>query len=346
MAQRSASKLDRIRSLSLGAALVIGFGATIYCLRRYLDAEKRSAAPAAGHPLGASTGAAEPTAGLRLAQILIPVANPATARGLIQLAGALGARQPPSELIALKIVTAPKGVPLEEARHYMPAMREHYEGALAEAAGYAEEQGVALRTELQVAREVAGGILAAAENLPQLDLLLLGWRGPVSLRRVQRSINREVIGRVRTNVAVLHGREPGPLRRVLVPVGWGPHARLGLRLAERLAHNAGAAVTVLRILPLAGEVDWEAERATLAGLLAAEAPSLRYDTEMRLVREPAVVPAILAEAQRVSYDLLIIGGSDEGWLRNWLFGAIPDQVAEQAPCSVLLVRHFEERSKA
>jgi hypothetical protein len=39
--------------------------------------------------------------------------------------------------------------------------------------------------------------------------------------------------------------------------------------------------------------------------------------------------------------LLIIGASEEWFLRNWLFGSIPDVVAEQASCSVLLVRKHE-----
>jgi len=270
--------------------------------------------------------------------MLIAVANPATARQLVRLASALGARQPPSELTALQIITGPQGLPLDEARHYILGMRESYEGALAQARATAQAEGVELRTELQVARRVAPAILAFANSLPQLDLLLLGWQESQGLQRARRGINRELLARAAANVAVLRARDLGPIRRVLVPVGWGPHARLGLRLAERLAQNAGAAVTVFRVLPPVDEVDWEGERAELDGLLSAEAPGLCYDTERRLVRAPAVVPAILAEARRLPYDLLIVGASDDWGLRSRLFGAIPDQVATRAPCAVLLVR--------
>jgi nucleotide-binding universal stress UspA family protein len=280
---------------------------------------------------------------MRLDRILVPVANPATACGLVQMASALGSGQPAAEIIALRIVTAPGGMSLDEARHYILPMREQYEGALAQAADYAREAGLPLSTELEVAREAAKGILDYARNLPDLGLILLGWCGEVSRRRVRRSINQAIVSQAQTNVAVLRLRESGlgSLRRVLLPVGWGPHARLGLRLAERLAYNTRAAVTVLRVLPMSGEVDWEGERAALVTLLQEEAPGLRYGTELRLAREPAAVPAILAEAQREPYDLIIVGASDEWWVRTWLFGAIPDQVAERAPCSVLLVRQQE-----
>lgn len=283
----------------------------------------------------------EQTTEPELAQVLVPVANPATARGLIRLASALSTRQSPSQLIALKIVTASRGVPLEEARRYVLSMREHYEDVLAAAANSAREQGVDLRQEIQVAHGVAPGILSFASGLPRLELILLGWKGTVSPRRVRRSINQEIVRRARANVAVFREREPGPIRRILLPMGWGPHARFGLRLAERLVHTLEAELTVLRVLPMIGEIDWEGERAALSRVIGEEAPSLRHGTELRLAREPAVVPAIMAEAGRASYNLLIIGASNEWWLRNWLFGAIPDLIAEQAPCSVLLVRSYE-----
>jgi len=53
-----------------------------------------------------------------------------------------------------------------------------------------------------------------------------------------------------------------------------------------------------------------------------------------------VVAGILDVAAQ-GYDLLIIGASEEWFLRNWLFGSIPDVIAERAPCSVLLVRKHE-----
>lgn len=308
-------------------------------MRLEVAGQAKPAQPQAGSEPQATVIPLMPSPGLRLARILVPVANPATARGLMQMAGALGAGRNPAAIVALKVVTAPRGVSVEEARRYILPMREQYQGALAQATAYAGEVGLAISTELVVAGQIAAGILDYAGALPDLDLILLGWRGAMSARRVRRSVNQAVVSRANTSVAVLrlHGEELGPLHRILLPVGWGPHARLGLRLAERLAYNTHARVTVLRVLPMSGEVDWEGERAALIKLLEEEAPGLRYDTELRLSREPAAMPAILTEARREPCDLIIIGATDESWVRTWLFGAIPDQVAERAPCSVLLV---------
>jgi len=40
----------------------------------------------------------------------------------------------------------------------------------------------------------------------------------------------------------------------------------------------------------------------------------------------------------VDYDLIIIGASNEWGLRQWLFGSLPDKVANNASASVLMVR--------
>jgi nucleotide-binding universal stress UspA family protein len=63
--------------------------------------------------------------------------------------------------------------------------------------------------------------------------------------------------------------------------------------------------------------------------------------QVKTVRAVSVVGGIVAEARKGDYDLVVIGASEEWFMRNWLFGSIPDVVAERAPCSVLMVRKHE-----
>ncbi|UCC65111.1 MAG: universal stress protein [Anaerolineae bacterium] len=42
--------------------------------------------------------------------------------------------------------------------------------------------------------------------------------------------------------------------------------------------------------------------------------------------------------------MIVLGASEEWFLRDLLSGSIPDVVAERAPCSVLLVRKHEPAS--
>jgi nucleotide-binding universal stress UspA family protein len=63
--------------------------------------------------------------------------------------------------------------------------------------------------------------------------------------------------------------------------------------------------------------------------------------QVKTIRANSVVGRIVTEAQEGEYDLVVIGASEEWFMRNWLFGSIPDMVAERAPCSVLMVRKHE-----
>jgi nucleotide-binding universal stress UspA family protein len=88
---------------------------------------------------------------------------------------------------------------------------------------------------------------------------------------------------------------------------------------------------------------------------------LPEEVTFSLKRNDSVVEGILAEASaspsarlrtgsaepsaqvagQVGYDLIAIGASEEWFLRNLLFGSIPDRIADGAPCSVLMVRKHE-----
>jgi len=61
----------------------------------------------------------------------------------------------------------------------------------------------------------------------------------------------------------------------------------------------------------------------------------------RVAQADSVPQGILAEATRQPYDLVVIGASEEWASSARLFGSVDDQIVDQVPCSVLLVRHHE-----
>ena len=148
-------------------------------------------------------------------------------------------------------------------------------------------------------------------------------------------------------MAVLRDRGAGEreIKHVLVPVGGGPHVRLALRLAWDIARAEKGSLTALRILPTADEVDIEVEMDVLRQIVEDALGEIPEDVVFSLKRNDAVVEGIMAEAAQkadeTDYDLIAIGASEEWFLKNLLFGSIPDQVAEGTDCSVLMVRKYE-----
>ena len=116
---------------------------------------------------------------------------------------------------------------------------------------------------------------------------------------------------------------------------------LALRLARDIVRAEKGTLTALRILGESEDADMEVEmevlRQMVEDVLGEEAQNVTFS----LKRGASVVEGILAEAQQRACDLIVIGASEEWFLRTLLFGSIPDRLADRAPCSVLMVRKAE-----
>ncbi len=308
--------------------MLIGAGVAVYYLRR---------------PVGRAVEVAVQTVEAARHEILVPLANPLSAKGLLHLAVVLGRARETVTLVALSVAPVPLTTPLELAQEVLEKEEDGRKTLLREAAKYAHEQGVPIRTLLRAARSVSSGILGVAESRPGVGLILMGWRGQLSTHRVAGSVVKDVVSGARCDVAVLRDRgiADRPIQRVLVPVGGGPHARLALRLAWDITHTEGGSLTALRLLPEEEEVDMAVEMEVLRQTVEDVLGDAVQKVTCNLKRAPSVAQGILREAEEGEYDLVIIGASEEWFLHTLLFGSIPDQVAEGAPCSVLMVRKYE-----
>jgi amino acid transporter len=314
-----------LHALVVGIGL-IGVGLIVYQLRR---------------PVARAVEAAAQTVEAAHHEILVPVANPLTAEGLIKMAVILGRAREESTLAALSVAQMPGATPLELAQDILDKQGNGRQALLRRVADYAHEQGVPLRTLLRAARGISSGILGVAEARGGVGLILMGWRGQLSTQRVAGSVVKDVVYGARCDVAVLRDRGVGTIKRVLVPVGGGPHARLALRLAWDIARVEEGSLTALRLLSEAGGVDMEVEMEVLRQLVEDVLGGIPKEITFSLKHNDSIAEGILAESARVAYDLIAIGASEEWFLRDLLFGSIPDRVADGAPCSVLMVRKHE-----
>ncbi len=111
--------------------------------------------------------------------------------------------------------------------------------------------------------------------------------------------------------------------------------------AAQIARGDDAELTILRIVRPDDDLDVEAEMRGLRHLAdeVLGGPDPRVQTRIQMHK--AVVEGILEEAQSGEYDLLVIGASNEWAVKSLLVGAVPDAIADRAPCSVLMVRRYE-----
>ncbi len=279
-------------------------------------------------------------------RVAVAMANPNTERPLLRLGRLIATgSKAPGEIFALRLIKVPRQTPLRELGTRTGLITKAG-ASLAEA--IADLPAVPEPSKRPVAQTTAEIIIEPAHDIGvglveesvrhRADLLVLGWHGGFSLGRISDSPVRRVVGGLPADFAVLNDRGLADLDRILLPWGGGPHARLGLELALRIAGATGGKVDLLRAVR--ESVNPEQEAATVRK--AIEPLASQVDTPIEVLVRPSedVVSTIVGTAREGDYDLLIIGASGESGLRTVLFGTIPDIVADRAPCSVLLVRRY------
>lgn len=131
------------------------------------------------------------------------------------------------------------------------------------------------------------------------------------------------------------------IARILLPVGDGPNAMLGLQLVSQLTNiKENGLITLLRILPPSMQKDVNQQKKVLENLVHESLLNYQkaFDIEVEIKVSDEVVRPIIELAQKGHYDLLVVGASERSIVGRFLFGSIPIQIAEQAPCPIVIIR--------
>ena len=268
-------------------------------------------------------------------RILMPLANPRTARDLVRIGSHL-APQRPTEITALGIVEVPEGVSLAEGASRAREARR----LLQRVPDFRDDDSVEVRTAVRIGRQASEGIVEAVAETGA-DLVIFGWTGPP--RREQRraafsTTIDEVAREAPCDIAVVKQRGLGEVHSILVPVRGGPNAELALSLATDLARGFGAELVVLHVIPPATDARaLERENKALSALVRRSARGV--DVRHLVVEAPTVRGAILRESEH--HQLVVVGASaNPGGIGSGrrLFGRLAETLAARSKATVMVVR--------
>jgi len=288
-------------------------------------------------------------------RILLPLANPRTARDLVRI-GAGVANGRPTEITALGIVEVPEGVSLSEGATQARTSRRLLQRVL----DFGDEEGVEIRTMVRIGRHASDGVIEAVGE-ESADLVIFGWGGPPTAAQTARAEAEAselllagdrprprpvfsptidaVVRESPCDIAVVKQRGLESVASILVPVRGGPHAELAMRIGRDLAKRFGARIVVLHVVPKGiGDRAIEREQAAVDAFVREHAGSRRASG---LIREATSVrQAIIREAGH--HDLVVMGASahptnasSDG---SYLFGTLADAVASKAKPTVIVVK--------
>jgi glucosyl-3-phosphoglycerate synthase len=282
-------------------------------------------------------------------RILLPLANPRTARDLVRIGSGISNGRP-TEITALGIVEVPEGVSLSEGATQARTSRRLLQRVL----DFGDEEGVELRTMVRIGRRAADGVIEAVGE-EGTDLVIFGWGGPPSpaaaakaealdrRKGMQTPVFSDTIDSVvresPCDIAVVKQRGLEDVTSILVPVRGGPHAELAMRLARDLGKRFGAQVVVLHIVPKGiGERACRREQEALDTFVKQHGGGRRV--RGMLLEATSVRTAIIKEA--ANHDLVLMGASahpsNAGPDGRFLFGTVADTVASKARATVIVVK--------
>ncbi len=290
-------------------------------------------------------------------RILLPLANPRTARDLVRIGAGIGTASGPrrkKEITALGIVEVPEEQSLAEGATSARTARRLLQRVMA----FGDEEGVEIRTMVRIGRRAAEGIIEAVAE-EGADLLIFGWGGPPAGSRgggspepdsptvtvnapmptVFSSTIDAVVRQSPCDIAVVKQRGIEQVNSILVPVRGGPHAELAVRVARDLAQRFDAQVVVMHVVPNGiGERACARQQEALDRFIKEHGGRRRASG---LVREAASVrQAIIREASH--HDLVVMGASaaptNAGPDGRYLFGTLADAVASRARPTVIVVK--------
>ncbi|MEH2380519.1 MAG: cation:proton antiporter [Nostoc sp.] len=274
-------------------------------------------------------------------RILVPVANPSTQKGLVQLAVsiALNHRYPavvnPLSLIEFEEDYAFESTPVEADR--LIAQRRQQLEELINTLEPLETRSCVhpiVRISSNVARETA-----QIAVLDQVDLILVGWHRPAfSSNRLGGRVG-QLLTTAPVDVAVFVDRGGDRLESLLVPYSANIHDDLALILALRLLINHETCMLqILHVLPenrLKDELSYE------LNMMIEQLPSsVRDRIEIKIVQAPEPIQAVVEASKNV--DLTIAGTSRTWGIERQTLGRYTDQLAIQCCSSLLITRRYSQ----
>ncbi|NDJ52593.1 MAG: DUF389 domain-containing protein [Chloroflexi bacterium] len=265
--------------------------------------------------------------------IVVAVANPNTAQGLVAFASRI-AQQHNGHVVITQVIPVSDTQPLVSGRHYAQTEYQLIEDLVEETT----QSGVTVEGITRLARSVPRGILDTIDE-ENARMLVIGWNATENAigRRELNPIIQDVLDNAVCDVVVLRGMWQEAPERLLVPMAGGPHAPRAAQIGlDSTAGNDGS-VTLLNVM---SETDaspsLRADRQRMLNNARAQL-GVPARTEVSVVTANRPMAGIIQAVEE--HDGLLFGASVRDFLDNSeYFGQFPMTLAEKVEKPLALVR--------
>lgn len=272
-------------------------------------------------------------------RVLVPVANPQTQKGLLELALAIAGQLPavvhPLSLIELDEDYLFQSTP-DEANRLIAKQRQRLEELVQRLEPPEWRAGVypIVRIAQDVAQETAE--IAIAD---QANLILLGWHRPAfSANRLGGKVGK-ILKTAPRDVAVFVNKEQQKLKSLLVAYSTNIHDDLGLTLALRMLFNDPE--RHLKILSFSQSAEGELLSSEFRNMIQLLPEQVRSRLEILPIDSTTEPIQAVIEASK-TIDLTVVGTSRTWGIERQTLGRYTDQLAKECHSSLLITRRYSE----
>jgi Kef-type K+ transport system membrane component KefB len=274
-------------------------------------------------------------------RILIPVANPSTQKGLLQLATAIAINNRQAAIIyPLSLIELEENYGFEntpsEANRLIAERRQKLEELINTLEPPITRSYIhpLIRISSNVARETA-----QIAEIEQPDLVLVGWHRPAfSNNRLGGRVG-QILSTAPVDVAVFIDKGGERLESLLVPYSANIHDDLALIIALRMLLNRDTCM--LQVLQVFTGNHVQDELSYELNTMIEQLPqNVRDRIQIKTVTSPEPMQAVVAASETV--DLTIVGTSRVWGIERQTLGRYTDQLAIQCRSSLLITRRYSQ----
>ena len=274
--------------------------------------------------------------------VLVPVVNPQTQRGLLELAAttaAANADDGMAELVVLNVLR----VAGDDRQNVEADRLEHQRDLLETARSTVAEMDVSLRTRALIGQDVGETILEEVKS-EDADQVVVGWRGSFAGGEYAFGSNLDPVLTDAPADVTLASLGQLPVGNVTALVGDGPNTPVAVRrAAEFAASSEGNTQPTLLTVQLNDEETGSPEPSATARqqgkeqiTTVAQQAGLDPEEYTASVLAGETVESAVSETLD-KQDLVCLGLSDRSDLRADRSGSIAEQIHEQASCNVAIL---------
>lgn len=227
---------------------------------------------------------------------------------------------------------------IDDAKHTLNAIAD----------GLSRQTGVMRSTDVKTGHAQAE-ILSATESA---DLLVLGAHGESSLPDLTLGTTAErVLSACTRPVLVVKSPPKTRYQHVLVPVDFSPYSASALAMASRIAPLAHMTILHVFRIPFEGRLQIVGASETGIRRYCEEEQQSAEQQMFELIRESHIdsnrvsyrvergdpSPMILATAEELLSDLIVIGKHGQSWFEDLFLGSVTHHILARSTCDTLVV---------